>query len=66
MTLLNIFPFFPLYYNGNTKFSPIHSSDMAEIISTMIENKINSQTIECIGPEQITYKEIIKRKDKDE
>ena len=59
MTLLNIFPFFPLYYNGNTKFSPIHSSDMAEIISMMIENKINSQTIECIGPEQITYKEII-------
>ena len=39
MTLLNRLPFFPLYYNGKTKFSPIHSLDMAEIISTIIENK---------------------------
>ena len=33
---------------------------MAEIISTIIEKNINSQTIECIGPEQITFKEIVK------
>ncbi len=59
MTLLNRLPFFPLYYNGKTKFSPIHSSDMAKIISTIIENKIHSQTIECVGPEEITFKEIV-------
>ena len=61
MTLLNRLPFFPLYYEGNTKFSPIHCTDMSEIISTMIEQKINSQTIECIGPEQMTFKEIINK-----
>ena len=60
MTLLNRLPFFPLYYKGNTRFSPIHCTDMAEIISTIIEKNINSQTIECIGPEQITFKEIVK------
>ena len=60
MTLLNRLPFFPLYYKGNTRFSPIHCTDMAEIISTIIEKNIHSQTIECIGPEQITFKEIVK------
>ena len=61
MTLLNRLPFFPLYYDGNTKFSPIHCTDMAEIISTMIDKKMNSQTIECIGPEQMTFREIINK-----
>ena len=32
MTLLNRLPLFPLYYNGQTKFMPIHSSDLIEII----------------------------------
>ena len=32
MTLLNRLPFFPLYYNGNTKFTPIHCSDLTDII----------------------------------
>ena len=59
MSLLNIMPFFPIYYNGITKFSPIHCSDMTEIISFMVEKKINSQIIECIGPEQLSFKDII-------
>ncbi len=59
MSLINIMPFFPLYYNGRTKFSPIHCSDMTEIILTMVENKVNSQIVECIGPEQLTFKEIV-------
>ncbi len=59
MTLLRRLPFFPLYYSGNTKFSPIHCADMTEIISIVIEKNINSQIIECIGPEQITFKEIV-------
>jgi hypothetical protein len=32
MTLLNRLPAFPLYYNGNTKFVPIHCSDLTDII----------------------------------
>ena len=32
MTLLNRLPVFPLYYNGQTKFMPIHSSDLVDII----------------------------------
>ena len=31
MSLLSVLPFFPLYYGGNTKFTPIHVSDLANI-----------------------------------
>ena len=59
MSLINIMPFFPLYYNGKTKFSPLHCSDMTEIISAMVEKKVNSQIVECIGPEQLSFRDII-------
>ena len=36
MTLLNRLPFFPLYYNGKTKFAPIHCSDLTDIIYNII------------------------------
>ncbi len=61
MTLLNRLPVFPLYYSGKTKFMPIHCSDLVEIISHVIENKISSQIIECVGPETLTLKEIIEK-----
>ena len=61
MTLLNRLPFFPLYYSGKTKFSPIHCSDLTDIIHHVILNNLNSKVIECVGPEIITFKEIIKR-----
>jgi NADH dehydrogenase len=61
MTLLSRMPFFPVYYNGNTKFMPIHVSDLIEIIFQVIDKKINSMTIECIGNEVITFKEILKK-----
>ena len=61
MSLLSLLPFFPLYYNGNTKFSPIHCSDLTEIIYNLIVQNINSLTIECIGPEIISLKEIIEK-----
>ena len=32
MTLLNRLPLFPLYYGGNTKFAPIHCSDLTDVI----------------------------------
>jgi len=59
MTLLNRLPFMPLYYEGKTKFSPIHVADLAQIIFDVVQGKVNEQTIECIGPEILTFKEII-------
>ena len=61
MTLLNRLPFFPLYYNGNTKFAPIHCSDLTDIILDVISKNIYSKIIECVGPEIITFKEILQR-----
>ena len=61
MTLLNRLPIFPLYYNGRTKFMPIHCSDLTEIIYQVILKKIKSTTIECVGPETITLKNILER-----
>ena len=61
MSLLSILPVMPLYYNGNTKFSPIHVSDLIEVIYNLIIGKEQSLTIECIGPEIITFKEIIQK-----
>ena len=61
MTLLSRLPIFPLYYSGKTKFMPIHCSDLTEIILDIISKKRNPNIIECIGPEVITFKEIIKK-----
>ena len=61
MTLLRRLPIFPMYYNGATKFTPIHCSDLTDIIHHVISNNIYSNIIECIGPEVITFKEVIKR-----
>jgi uncharacterized protein YbjT (DUF2867 family) len=61
MTLLSRLPIFPLYYNGRTKFMPIHCSDLVDIIYHVISKNINSNIIECVGPETITFKEILER-----
>ena len=42
MTLLNRLPIFPLYYNGNTKFMPLHCSDITEIIYQVISKNITA------------------------
>ena len=60
MTLLNRLPVFPIYYSGNTKFMPIHCSDLTDIIFEVITKKINSNIIECVGPEILTFKDILK------
>ena len=39
MRLLSILPVMPLYYNGKTKFSPIHVSDFSDIIFKIIQKK---------------------------
>ena len=59
MRLLSMLPAMPLYYDGKTKFTPIHVSDLASIIFEIVQKKITGETIECIGPEVFTFKEII-------
>ena len=59
MTLLNRLPIFPLYYSGNTKFMPIHCSDLTDIIYHVLSNKIETKIIECVGPEILSFKEIL-------
>ena len=61
MSLLSNLPIMPLYFNGKTKFIPIHVTDLVDIIFNMIEGKKNNLTIECVGPETYTFKEIIKK-----
>ena len=59
MTLLNRLPIFPLYYSGKTKFMPIHCSDLTNIIYQVLRNDIRSQIIECVGPQTLSFKEIL-------
>ncbi len=59
MSLLSKIPFMPLYYQGKTKFTPIHVSDLTNIIFEIVKKGIKGETIECVGPEVLTFKEII-------
>ena len=61
MTLLNRMPIFPLYYEGKTKFMPIHCNDLVEIIYHVLSKNITSHIIECVGPETISFREILKK-----
>ena len=61
MGLLNLLPIFPLYYNGLTKFSPVHATDVSEVIFKIISNETYSKSIEVIGPEVISFKEILQK-----
>ena len=59
MTLLSRLPAFPIYYSGKTKFMPIHCSDLTDVIQYVLQNDIQSQIIECVGPETLSFKEIL-------
>ena len=61
MTLLSLLPVFPLYYEGKTKFSPIHVSELCEIILEIIEKCIIEKIVECVGPEELSFKEILEK-----
>ena len=61
MSMLKLFPIFPIYYQGKTNFYPIHVSDICEIIENIISNEIIAETIECIGPEKISFKHILQK-----
>ena len=59
LTLLRLLPIFPIYYKGETKYSPIHATEVAELIFFVISERIVSKDIEAIGPEVLTFKQII-------
>ncbi len=61
MTLLSNMPFFPIFYNGKTKFAPIHCSDLTETIYQVISKNIYSKIIECVGPEILTFRQILEK-----
>ena len=61
MTLLNRTPGFPIFYKGRTKFSPIHCSDLTDIIYYVISKKVNVNIIECVGPEVLTFKNMLQK-----
>ena len=59
MTLLSRLPLMPLYFQGKTKFKPIHVSDLIDILFGLINGKNQNLVLECIGPEVLTFKQII-------
>lgn len=59
LSYLSYLPFFPLYYGGKTKFMPIHASDVADLIYYVVSENIKSKKIEALGPETITFKEML-------
>tara|TARA_Y100000591_G_scaffold71235_1_gene59223 strand:+ start:67 stop:1047 length:981 start_codon:yes stop_codon:yes gene_type:complete len=59
MTLLRRLPVFPLYYSGQTKFMPIHATDLTNVIYHILSNKVETQVIECVGPEVLNFKKIL-------
>ena len=61
MGLLNLSPIFPLYYGGKTKFMPLHCIDICNLILDLIEKDTAEKTIECVGPDELTFKEIIEK-----
>tara|TARA_A100001015_G_scaffold316146_1_gene429696 strand:- start:4762 stop:5709 length:948 start_codon:yes stop_codon:yes gene_type:complete len=61
MSLLNLSPIFPLYYGGKTKFMPLHCVDICNLILELIDRDEEEKTIECIGPEVFTFKQIIEK-----
>ena len=61
LSILSLAPIFPIYYGGKTKFTPIHASDLADLIFYLISKEIHSKTIEALGPEVLTFKEIINK-----
>ena len=61
MTLLRLLPIFPIYYNGKTKFRPIFCSDLTNSITKIITDDIEENIIEFVGPEEMTFKEILEK-----
>ena len=61
MTLLKLLPIFPIYYSGRTIFRPIFCSDLTNSITKIIIDDIKENIIEFVGPEEMTFKEILEK-----
>ena len=61
MTLLRLLPIFPIYYSGRTIFRPIFCSDLTNSIIKIIIDDIKENIIEFVGPEEMTFKEILEK-----
>ena len=61
MTLLGLLPIFPIYYGGKTKFRPIYCGDLTNSITRIITEDIKENIIEFVGPEEMTFKEILEK-----
>ena len=61
MTLLSRLPIMPLYYGGKTKFAPIHVLDLVDILYNLIDGENRNMILECVGPEELSFKEIISK-----
>ena len=61
MTLLGLLPIFPIYYNGKTKFRPIHCSDLTNSVTKIITDDIRENVIEFVGPEEMSFKDILEK-----
>ena len=59
LSYLSYLPFFPLYYDGKTKFTPIHASDVADLVYYVVSENIKNKKIEALGPEILTFKEML-------
>ena len=61
MTILQLLPIFPIYYNGKTKFRPIYCSDLTNSINKILTADIKENIIEFVGPEEMSFKEILEK-----
>ena len=61
MTLLRLLPIFPIYYSGRTIFRPIFCSDLTNSITKIIIDDIKENIIEFVGPEEMSFKEILEK-----
>ena len=48
MRLLSILPIMPLYYGGKTKFTPIHVSDLSNIIFEIVKRRIMEKLLSVL------------------
>ena len=53
LTLLSLLPIFPIYYKGETKYSPIHASEVAELIFFVISEKIIQILLKSINKKRL-------------
>lgn len=56
-----VLPFLPLIGGGQTKFQPVYVGDVVEtIIKAAHDTELKGKTIECVGPEVLSFKELYK------